>query len=303
MMFWGSSAAATRLLPSLTADIVRLRLRPARTSSRMSGVRSTISRWSGDGQTGPQARARTYSLFGAALACLALAGPAVGKPERARATARDAAIVPQLNVIRAQAGLRPLRLNDELVAAARGHSLEMASLGYFSHDSANGESMASRVRVGLRRPPALDGRREPALVVSPCRRRPRGAALDVVARAPGDHLDGRLAGRRLRIRPYAHSAGRVRRPAGDGRHLRLRHAGLSDAPRRPPAAPGDRHPPDRDRCADARVGGRRVALAGPVHRDPDVHQPAASARVVRPAQRHVQANAAAAGQGCVGRAA
>jgi uncharacterized protein YkwD len=96
---------------------------------------------------GPHARARTYSLFGAALACLAVAGPAVGAPERARATAHDAAIVAQMNVIRSEVGLRPLRLNDELVAAARGHSLEMTSLGYFSHDSANGGSMASRVRA------------------------------------------------------------------------------------------------------------------------------------------------------------
>lgn len=50
MMFWGSSAAATRLLPLLTADIVRLRLRPD-LRSRTSGVRPTITRWSGDGQT------------------------------------------------------------------------------------------------------------------------------------------------------------------------------------------------------------------------------------------------------------
>jgi len=49
-MFWGSSAAATRLLPLLTADIVRLRLRPS-LPSRMSGIRPTITRWSGDGQT------------------------------------------------------------------------------------------------------------------------------------------------------------------------------------------------------------------------------------------------------------
>lgn len=76
-----------------------------------------------------------------------LASPSLGAPERARATARDAAIIAQMNVIREQAGLRPLRLNDELVAAARDHSLEMTSLGYFSHDSADGEPMARRVRA------------------------------------------------------------------------------------------------------------------------------------------------------------
>ena len=245
-MFWGSSAAATRLLPSLTADIVRLRLRPARTSSRMSGVRSTISRWSGDGQTDRMpARGRIPSSV--QLSCAShWQDPPSARRERARATARDAAIVAQLNVIRAQAGLRPLRLNDELVAAARGHSLEMTNLGYFSHDSANGESMASRVRADY-----VARRRwtvgENLLWSSPRVGVVRAVqALDGVARAPRDHPDGRLAGRRLRVRAHAHGAGRVRRPAGDGRHLRLRHAGLNDAPRRPPAAPGDRHRPDRD---------------------------------------------------------
>jgi uncharacterized protein YkwD len=51
-----------------------------------------------------------------------------------------------MNVVRAHAGLHPLRLNGELVAAARAHSREMAERGYFSHDSADGASMASRVR-------------------------------------------------------------------------------------------------------------------------------------------------------------
>ena len=52
----------------------------------------------------------------------------------------------QLNAIRSHAGLRPLRANGELTAAARGHSVEMTELGYFSHDSADGDSMADRVR-------------------------------------------------------------------------------------------------------------------------------------------------------------
>jgi uncharacterized protein YkwD len=98
---------------------------------------------------GPQARARTSSLLGVALACLALAGPALGVASRHRATrasALDDAIVSQVNAVRARAGLRPLRENAELATAARAHSSEMASLGYFSHESANGESMASRVR-------------------------------------------------------------------------------------------------------------------------------------------------------------
>jgi uncharacterized protein YkwD len=98
---------------------------------------------------GPQAPARTYSLLGVALACLVFAVPAplAAGQELSRAGGPNAAIVEQMNAVRAAAGLRPLRINSQLAAAARAHSLEMTNLGYFSHDSADGESMAERVRA------------------------------------------------------------------------------------------------------------------------------------------------------------
>jgi uncharacterized protein YkwD len=51
-----------------------------------------------------------------------------------------------LNVDRKKHGLRPLRLNRKLSAAARGHSGAMASKRFFSHDSLNGASFLDRIR-------------------------------------------------------------------------------------------------------------------------------------------------------------
>jgi uncharacterized protein YkwD len=51
-----------------------------------------------------------------------------------------------LNVERKKRGLRPLRLNRKLAAAARGHSGAMASRHFFSHNSLNGSSFLDRIR-------------------------------------------------------------------------------------------------------------------------------------------------------------
>jgi uncharacterized protein YkwD len=85
-------------------------------------------------------------LLGVALASLVLAVPGLAARGHDRATLLDGAIVAQMNAVRTQAGLHPLRISGDLVTAARGHSLEMSNLGYFSHASADGGSMADRVR-------------------------------------------------------------------------------------------------------------------------------------------------------------
>jgi uncharacterized protein YkwD len=91
----------------------------------------------------------------AALACLAVvaAVAAVAVPTAGSAPAtRDAALVglqsgvlEKLNAIRARHGLVPLHANARLAAAAAQHSREMASDGYFQHDSANGTSFFARI--------------------------------------------------------------------------------------------------------------------------------------------------------------
>ena len=81
-------------------------------------------------------------LVAAALAFGLAAAPAVaGRPN-----SLETVIVRQLNAVRSAQGLRPLHLNNELEQAARAHSLEMASFGYFAHRSADGGSFAGRVR-------------------------------------------------------------------------------------------------------------------------------------------------------------
>ena len=61
----------------------------------------------------------------------------------------------EMNALRRQHGLVPLRLSRGLAVAARRHSSEMASRGYFDHNSANGEEFSRRIA----RPYAMGSRR------------------------------------------------------------------------------------------------------------------------------------------------
>lgn len=78
------------------------------------------------------------------VATVAIAAPAAtaSHPQR-RLAARG--ILAEINAIRSQHGLRPLRLVRPLTAAAGQHSTEMGSRGYFSHDSADGTIFWKRV--------------------------------------------------------------------------------------------------------------------------------------------------------------
>ena len=80
----------------------------------------------------------------ALVATAAIAAPvATASHSHAKLAARS--IVAEINTIRAQHGLRALRLVRPLTAAAGQHSTEMGSRGYFSHDSADGTSFWKRV--------------------------------------------------------------------------------------------------------------------------------------------------------------
>jgi uncharacterized protein YkwD len=78
-----------------------------------------------------------------------LAGPATGsaRPQGAVSPSGSvrAALVRQMNALRATHGLSLLRLSPALNAAAAVHSTQMARMGYFSHNSANGQSFSQRV--------------------------------------------------------------------------------------------------------------------------------------------------------------
>jgi uncharacterized protein YkwD len=57
----------------------------------------------------------------------------------------EQAVIGRINAIRRGRGLRPLRHNSRLAAAADFHSRDMARKGYFEHDSANGTSFWRRI--------------------------------------------------------------------------------------------------------------------------------------------------------------
>jgi uncharacterized protein YkwD len=94
---------------------------------------------------------KTLGPVGAALALMAvLAAPAGAHAERSgQAVRTDAVLATQVltdvNRVRRSRGLVSLRFSTKLAAAATQHSQEMARLGYFSHDSANGAAFWRRL--------------------------------------------------------------------------------------------------------------------------------------------------------------
>ena len=73
------------------------------------------------------------------------AGSADPRGSLSPASALQTSLVGQVNAVRARHGLSRLRQSTALDAAANGHSVEMARLGYFSHNSANGASFSGRI--------------------------------------------------------------------------------------------------------------------------------------------------------------
>ncbi|SRR5712691_4376064 len=57
----------------------------------------------------------------------------------------ERSVLGDVNALRSQHGLAPMRFSSALTAAARQHSEEMAARGYFSHSSANGSSFDRRI--------------------------------------------------------------------------------------------------------------------------------------------------------------
>jgi uncharacterized protein YkwD len=57
----------------------------------------------------------------------------------------ERSVLTEMNGLRRQHGLVPLRFSYALGAAARQHSTEMANRGYFRHESASGEAFSRRI--------------------------------------------------------------------------------------------------------------------------------------------------------------
>jgi uncharacterized protein YkwD len=82
------------------------------------------------------------------LAALAVSPSAASAPSGPRVTydALEKAVLGQINAYRRSHGLVPLRLSPQLSAAADQHSTEMARVGYFAHESADGSSFDKRLQ-------------------------------------------------------------------------------------------------------------------------------------------------------------
>jgi uncharacterized protein YkwD len=83
------------------------------------------------------------AVVGVLLSQTALAAPAAPSTTL---SALEAGVLGQINGFRAQHGLSQLQLSPGLEAAARDHSLSMATQGYFSHDSADGTQFWQRLK-------------------------------------------------------------------------------------------------------------------------------------------------------------
>src|SRR3954451_20510876 len=80
-----------------------------------------------------------------ALLCLAAVAGLAAAAQPAHASL-NAHVLAQLNVTRTAHGLSPLRPSPRLAAAARAHSSEMITAGYFSHNSFDGSLFWKRIR-------------------------------------------------------------------------------------------------------------------------------------------------------------
>ena len=92
---------------------------------------------------------RTLLALAALLVVAVVASPAGARTYDGRTlAARDdveSGLLVQINALRRQHGLAPLRLNASLRAAADVHSAAMANRGFFSHESADGTIFWKRV--------------------------------------------------------------------------------------------------------------------------------------------------------------
>src|SRR5205823_13204050 len=83
-----------------------------------------------------------FALLGAFVAPTARSGKA---NTRVTLTALESGVLSQLNQIRLQHGLQPVKISAPLTAAAAQHSRDMGSAGYFQHESRDGTAFWRRI--------------------------------------------------------------------------------------------------------------------------------------------------------------
>jgi uncharacterized protein YkwD len=85
------------------------------------------------------------TISGAAAASVSPKSSKFARAPKVAMAALEQAVVARINHVRRGRGLRPLRMNQRLAAAADFHSKDMGRRGYFEHDSANGTIFWRRI--------------------------------------------------------------------------------------------------------------------------------------------------------------
>jgi uncharacterized protein YkwD len=96
---------------------------------------------------------RTLATLVAACVSLVAAGAAVAAPAPSSShrpavalSSLEQGVLADINAFRVQHHLVPLRLSAALTESSREHSQEMATQGYFAHDSADGSAFWKRIQ-------------------------------------------------------------------------------------------------------------------------------------------------------------
>jgi uncharacterized protein YkwD len=105
-----------------------------------------------DLQSMPRGFSKLVCVVGILAAAVALvpatAAPSTRQPQTARVTlsALESGVLQELNAIRREHHLVPLKINARLTAASVQHSRDMVANGYFKHESADGSAFWKRVQ-------------------------------------------------------------------------------------------------------------------------------------------------------------
>jgi len=91
--------------------------------------------------------ARALAALAALLVVVILPSPGSARApgKTAQVAQLQSALLAQINAFRTAHGLVRLKVSGALTSVADGHSSQMARLGFFSHDSANGQSFSQRI--------------------------------------------------------------------------------------------------------------------------------------------------------------
>jgi uncharacterized protein YkwD len=90
---------------------------------------------------------RTLAALAVALAAVLVPSQGSARPQTSAVpeSQLQGALLAQINAFRAAHGLARLHVSRALDRVADGHSTQMVRLGYFSHDSADGQSFSARI--------------------------------------------------------------------------------------------------------------------------------------------------------------